>query len=159
MTSQITITISLTQWVIFNKLILSKLQRCSVHNYLNQRKDANPPISPNWSINGSSADACLLPLRELCAWLKRMVSMVSREGVCVFSVILGVRTDWERTSHHTVTAEGRQGRQHTPPWPALIPALPLSHMHAHTNSHHHTHVNTYRHTHGVILTPPSKNTG
>lgn len=68
-------------------------------------------------------------------------------------MILGVRTDWERTSHHTVTAEGRQGRQHTPPCPAPIPALPLrtSHTSTHTLTHH-THVNAYMmHTHTVIF--------
>lgn len=63
----------------------------------------------------------------LCAWLRRLAG---GGVVCVFSMILGVRTDWERTSHHTVTGEGRQGRQHTPPCPALIPALP-----SHTFTH------------------------
>ncbi len=101
----------------------------------------------------------------LCAWLRKAVG---GEDVCVFSVILGVRTDWERTSHHTVTAEGRQGRQHTPPCPAPIPALPLRTSHTHTYTHTHTHTHTqpsctceciyaHAHTH-TYSTPPRHHT-
>lgn len=45
--------------------------------------------------------------------------------MCGFSMILGVRTARERTSHHTVTAEGRQGRLRYLPGPCG----PLTHTH------------------------------
>lgn len=84
----------------------------------------------------------------LCAWLRRLAG---GEEACVFSMILGVRTVWERTSHHTVTAEGQTGggnTHHRCPAPGTCPShADPSHFHTQT---HHVHVNTGMHTDGAL---------
>jgi len=102
---------------------------------------------------------------DTCAWLRRCGRWRRRVCVCVcvFGMILGVRTDWERTSHHTVTAEGRRGEAtHTHlslPGPDTCPAPPdLTHTHTHANVYtHHAHVKAYVHTRTVYSRETSAN--
>lgn len=74
-------------------------------------------------------------------------------------MILGVRRARERTSHHTVTAEGRQGRQHAPPRPGPIPARPLRTPNTYIRKTKIIYIRVSAHTRAELLTTAGNQNG
>lgn len=114
-------------WYTQNSIKFSHLRNCKHKCLVRIIKSVNFVELLAWLTNCSNTDTFLLARHVLCAWLRWTRTLY-------FQYDLGVRTDWERTSHHTVTVEADGEATHTSlPSPDTCPAtsdvsqLPCTH--------------------------------